>query len=458
MGKKVLAAVLVMTMVLCLAACGGTGTAESGTSIEPSTPGSEVAADAGAANGDQSEVITVWECNNGDENYEGALQKLAQMANEANIDGQGYQVEATMISWNGYHETFMSAAMANAAPDIACEASTAPFLYHGMGMALDLTPIYDQWVEEGSGFINQIDQNVWDYMTDENGVLYALPYGVDGAGFFYNKSVFAEAGINELPATWDDLWAACEKISAIGKTPIVCSANINKNQTTVAQMFMNGNTASNLRADFTSAVLDDKTQETYKFVADLYEIGYIGKGVVGYSLEDAQRLLLDGEAGMTIAKSPLWCPEDRQDDIGVMNQMKGPSTENPHTGCSFQAYYCFNQGGHDDATRAVMKWWIENNDILWSEGHSTRIPIRKEQMDAVIGSELVKEFASKWPLGAHGVPSIWPLTRMQPFTSALDAEATDGIVATAIFAGEDWHEASEYANQRINEIIGQSLA
>lgn len=380
------------------------------------------------------------------------------MAKDANIDGQGYSVEATMISWSGYHETFMSAAMANAAPDIACEASTAPFLYHGMGMALDLTPIYEQWEQEGGGFINQIDQSVWEYMTDENGVLYALPYGVDGAGFFYNKSVFEEAGIDELPATWDDLLAACEKISAIGKTPIVCSANINKNQTTVAQMFMNGNTASNLRADFTSAVLDDKTQETYQFVADLYETGYIGKGVVGYSLEDAQRLLLDGEAGMTIAKSPLWCPEDRQDDIGVMNQMKGPSAETPHTGCSFQAYYCFNQGGHDDATRAMMKWWIENNDILWSEGHSTRIPIRQEQMDAVIESELVKEFAGKWPLGDHGVPSIWPLTRMQPFTSALDAEATDGIVATAIFAGEDWHEASEYANQRINEIIEESLA
>lgn len=351
----------------------------------------------------------------------------------------------------------MSAAMAGSAPDIACEASTAPYAYHRMGMTLDLKPIYDQWVEEGSDFVNQIPQNVWDFETDEEGVLYAMPYGVDGAGLFYNKSVFEKAGIDKLPETWDDLIEVCKKIQAIDVTPIVCAAQIKKDQTTVCQMFLNSNNTSNLHEDFTAAVMDDATQEVYQFVYDLYDAGYIGKGVVGYSMEDAQRLLLNGEAGIFIGKSPIWCPADKQDEIGIMNQIMGPSANRIQTGCSYQAYYCFNQGGHDEATRAVMKWWIENNDILWTEGHSTRIPIRKEQMDACIDSDLVKEFAAKWPLNENGVPSIYPLKRMQAFTQALDSEATDGIVPTAIFAGEDWHEASEYAQQKITELVQSAL-
>src|SRR6478736_5564240 len=46
----------------------------------------------------------------------------------------------------------------------------------------------------------------------------ALPYSVMAASVIYNKQIFAEQGI-EVPQTWDELIAACEKLKAAGVTP-----------------------------------------------------------------------------------------------------------------------------------------------------------------------------------------------------------------------------------------------
>jgi ABC-type glycerol-3-phosphate transport system substrate-binding protein len=38
---------------------------------------------------------------------------------------------------------------------------------------------------------------------------------------FYNKKILADAGVTAVPTTWDELFAACDKIKATGVTPIV---------------------------------------------------------------------------------------------------------------------------------------------------------------------------------------------------------------------------------------------
>lgn len=51
-----------------------------------------------------------------------------------------------------------------------------------------------------------------------DGKLYALPKTTDSAGFFYNKDVFAQYGI-EIPQTWDELLAAAKTLTDAGITP-----------------------------------------------------------------------------------------------------------------------------------------------------------------------------------------------------------------------------------------------
>ena len=53
-----------------------------------------------------------------------------------------------------------------------------------------------------------------------NGKYYGVPWDVGAVGFWYNKDLFAKAGITAPPATWDDLLADIKKLKAAGITPI----------------------------------------------------------------------------------------------------------------------------------------------------------------------------------------------------------------------------------------------
>ncbi|WP_243387041.1 ABC transporter substrate-binding protein [Bacillus kexueae] len=56
-------------------------------------------------------------------------------------------------------------------------------------------------------------------MTDEDGKLYGMPVNLEGYGFIYNKDLFEEAGITELPQTVSELQEAAKKLEAAGITP-----------------------------------------------------------------------------------------------------------------------------------------------------------------------------------------------------------------------------------------------
>ena len=52
------------------------------------------------------------------------------------------------------------------------------------------------------------------------GANYGVPWDMGMVGFWYNKALFAEAGIDAPPATWTELLDAVKKLKAAGITPI----------------------------------------------------------------------------------------------------------------------------------------------------------------------------------------------------------------------------------------------
>ena len=53
--------------------------------------------------------------------------------------------------------------------------------------------------------------------TRDDGKMYKIPpSGLQLAGMYYNKELFAKAGIETFPETWDDFWKACDKLKEAG--------------------------------------------------------------------------------------------------------------------------------------------------------------------------------------------------------------------------------------------------
>ncbi len=81
------------------------------------------------------------------------------------------------------------------------------------GILADLTPYIDE------EFLSFKSKSVWD-LTTQNGKIVGVHYGDLVTGLYYNKEMFAKAGVEVPLKTWDDFFAAGDKLIASGVYPI----------------------------------------------------------------------------------------------------------------------------------------------------------------------------------------------------------------------------------------------
>ena len=87
------------------------------------------------------------------------------------------------------------------------------------GAAADLTDILTNQEKDWYG---NFTEGIFERMTYD-GKIYAVPTNFAAALVFYNTEIFEAAGA-EVPTTYDEWLAACQKIQDAGYTPISCSA------------------------------------------------------------------------------------------------------------------------------------------------------------------------------------------------------------------------------------------
>src|SRR5699024_10623432 len=56
--------------------------------------------------------------------------------------------------------------------------------------------------------------------NSRDGKIYGIPFTRQVIGYFYNKDLFAQAGIEKPAETWDEFFEQCDKLLAAGITPL----------------------------------------------------------------------------------------------------------------------------------------------------------------------------------------------------------------------------------------------
>ena len=70
------------------------------------------------------------------------------------------------------------------------------------------------------GVMENFTDSVRGAWTDAEGQVFAVPFAAVSQVIYYNKAIFEAEGIEELPATWEDFIALCEKLKGDGITPL----------------------------------------------------------------------------------------------------------------------------------------------------------------------------------------------------------------------------------------------
>jgi multiple sugar transport system substrate-binding protein len=398
-------------------------------------------------------VISLWICNWGNAEYESTLEKLAAQATAANIDGKGIQAKVTMISWDTFYNTFLTAVVAGEGPDIACQASTAPALYAEMGKTLDLMPILNKWKQENSPMYSEVGQAAFDFET-HNGQLIAIPFALDGAGLTYNRNVFQKAGITKLPTTFDELGQDLDLIKR--NCPGVAPIAFNANHSNLIEWLIFGNGGYIVSKDYKVQLNDPKVTKMLDLFKSWWDAGYIAPGSAGYSSDEIRTMIQAEQAGIVLTNMPTWAAVDKRASLGIIPPLRGPDATagSHHNTVSYQAYYAYNTTKYHEETMAVLKWWLEHDEILYIEGGQSVVPVRSSLAKKVLADPLLNEFYDAY-FNNNGiaVPFIYPFTQFENWMGVADANRTNVIPAWNILMGKSYQEGIAESTQQLNELF-----
>ena len=132
-----------------------------------------------------------------------AQQAAVDKFNDAHDD-----IEVTLEAYGGEFDTKISAGMgSNDMPDVM-------YMWNYPAYSQGLEPL-DTYIEkEGEDYKKNFYDTLWNY-NSYDGSTYGIPIGFTTHALFYNKDIFAEAGIDEPTNdwTWEDVQAASKTIT-----------------------------------------------------------------------------------------------------------------------------------------------------------------------------------------------------------------------------------------------------
>jgi raffinose/stachyose/melibiose transport system substrate-binding protein len=133
-----------------------------------------------------------------------------------------------------------------------------------------------------------------------NGTLAALPFELNMEGFWYNKQIFAQNGL-QPPDTWDKLVQIAASLHQKGIQPFTASGIQGWPITRLIGNYLYrkfGPDALDRVKNGQAKLTDSGYVEAAQVVAELGKQGYFGKGVATLDYNPAQDLFLQGKAAM----------------------------------------------------------------------------------------------------------------------------------------------------------------
>jgi len=208
---------LLLVAAFALTACGG-GAAATQAPAQPAAtqaPAQPAATEAPAATAAPAQKVTInwWHISTADI-HKAEWQKEADdyMASHPNVD-----IQITVLENEAFKTKLTTVMQSGEPPDIFQSWGGGVMNeYANAGLLQDITPALDA---DGGAWRNTFASGalgVYSY-KDKN---YGVPWDMGMIGFWYNKALFKQAGIDNPPATWSEFLDDVKKLKAAGITPL----------------------------------------------------------------------------------------------------------------------------------------------------------------------------------------------------------------------------------------------
>lgn len=236
------------------------------------------------------------------------------------------------------------------------------------------------------------------------GDLYALPTEFNIEGFWYNKQILADNGI-DAPATWDDLVDAAAKLKGAGVQPFSAAGKDGWPVTRLVGDYIVrdlGPDALKAVADGDAKLTDDDYVKAADAVSALGKEGYFGDAVGSVDYNAAMNTFLTGKAAFFYMGS--WAlanfNDAEQNQIGADNvgfapfpAVEGGKGSIDQVPANVGIPVAFSKKGADDATKAWITCIADNygDTVLKDSGVVSGFALSEEPTGLPSTTQLVQD-------------------------------------------------------------------
>lgn len=312
--KKLFSLIFVLLLAIFLGACSSDSTSD--------TPSDSDEGTSGEKNGGAVEIFSWW-TGAGEEDGLLALIDLFEskhpdikVENAAVAGGAGTNAKAVLATRMQGNE-----------PPSTFQVHGGAELNEGWVAADKMETLNDFYEEQG--WMDKFPQDLID-MVSKDGNIYSVPVNIHrGNVIFYNKHVFEENGV-EVPTTFDEFFAAADKLKDAGITPLALG---DKEAWTATQIFENILLGVLGQEDYKGLFSGDVAFDDERVIeaAELFKktLSYVNEDHASRNWQDAAQLVGNGEAAMTIMGD--WAKGYFSNDLKLETNVDFGYTTTPET-------------------------------------------------------------------------------------------------------------------------------
>lgn len=342
----------------------------------------------------------------------------AAAAFEAANPGTDIQIE--VVPWDVLLQKLTTDISAGANADLSIIGTRWLIDFVQQGVAAPL----DQYMDDDfrSRFIDVfLEPSVMDGKT------YGLPIAASARAMYYNRSLFEQAGVENVPETWEELKAAAEKIDALGDDVHGFGLQGAEIETDVYFYYAFWSFGGDLiDADGTSGLDTEAGYQAARLYKEMIDQGLTQPGATANSREDVQNLFKQGKVGMMIT-APFLSSQIKAEapdlEYGVAAIPAGPDGE---------------RGTYGVTDSIIMFENSQNKETAW------------KFLDFIFTTEWRQQFTS----GEGFLPVNREVAKLPEFTENEDLKAFTALLPDARFAPviPGWEEIAQITSDALQRI------
>ena len=330
--------------------------------------------------------------------------------------------------------------------------------------AADVIEVDWSWVGEmnSAGWLEPIEmtaEDKEDMPTLEtftiDGEILAVPYANDYRIAYYNKEHFEQAGITEVPETWDEVYDALKKIKEAGIVEYPYTMPMNADESATTSMMWMAFSRSGQVFNDDDTLNEEAVMDALTFENQLVQDGFVDPASISFNGMDCYRKITSGEASFMvgptkfvgISNDPEQCSE-----IGNIVPILLPGTDgtSPQTMALPEAVGITSISENKEAAQEFVKWYSSADVQKRMYAVNSSIPTRNSVLAEMV-EDGTFENAGAMLDEADLIKSVFP-NGVPSYYSEMSNTMYNNI--NQMVLGEQTpQEAFDAMNAKVNELI-----